>query len=111
MIDDQYYPDEPGPEVKAQVQGWLAEWVKSDDSQLIEKCRQVCSPTGHEWFEAMYADAKIARTKEEMKSQAVLTRIGWAVGGEPCCYRGFAVGEGRNRGGCHFAPGDAFVHG
>jgi putative DNA primase/helicase len=70
-VDDQYYPDEPGPEVKAQVQGWLAEWVKSGDPQLIEKCRRVCSLSGHEWFEAMYADAKIARTKEEMKSQGV----------------------------------------
>jgi hypothetical protein len=70
-FDDQYYPDEPGPEVKAQVQGWLAEWVKSGDPQLIEKCRRVCGPSCHEWFEAMYADAKIARTKEDMKSQAV----------------------------------------
>jgi hypothetical protein len=67
-IDDQYYPDEPGPEVKAQVQAWLAGWVKSGDPGLIEKFRRVCGPSGHEWFEAVYADAKIARTKEEMKS-------------------------------------------
>jgi hypothetical protein len=52
---------EPSPEIKAQVQGFLAEYVKTGDPRLIEKGRLLCGLAGHEWFEAVLVEAKRAR--------------------------------------------------
>jgi hypothetical protein len=58
-IDDQCYPEELGPEVKAQLHGFLAEYVTTGDQGLIEKGRKLVGRAP--WFEAMVVDAERAR--------------------------------------------------
>ena len=69
-IDDQCYPEELGPEILAQVQMCLAEYVRTGDEGQIGEGRKRVGPQGRVWFEAAVADAIRARHRRE-RSQAV----------------------------------------
>jgi hypothetical protein len=55
----------PEPEVEAEVQALLENWIVTGQQRLVEEARLLAGPA--EWFEARLAVAKVARRKQEMK--------------------------------------------